>query len=53
MLALEIGQRYNALYLDLESEQDLAKLAQPELYLQDRQDSLPGKAVAQDCASVR
>jgi len=39
-LALEIGQRYNALYLDLESAQDLAKLAQPELYLQDHQDRL-------------
>lgn len=39
-LALEIGQRYDALYLDLESAQDLAKLAQPELYLQDHQDRL-------------
>ena len=36
-LALEIGQRHNALYLDLESEQDRAKLAQPELYLSDHQ----------------
>lgn len=39
-LALEIGQRYRALYLDLESEQDRAKLAQPELYLTDHQDKL-------------
>ncbi|OGO29023.1 MAG: ATPase [Chloroflexi bacterium RBG_16_52_11] len=39
-LALEIGQRYRALYLDLESEQDRAKLAQPELYLSDHRDRL-------------
>lgn len=39
-LALEIGQHYHALYLDLESEQDRAKLAQPELYLTDHQDRL-------------
>lgn len=39
-LALEIGQRYHALYLDLESEQDRSKLAQPELYLADHQDKL-------------
>jgi len=39
-LALEVGQTANALYLDLESEQDLAKLAQPELYLADHQDRL-------------
>jgi len=39
-LALEIGQRYHALYLDLESEQDRAKLDQPELYLTDHQDKL-------------
>lgn len=39
-LALEIGQTVNALYLDLESEQDLAKIAQPELYLADHQDKL-------------
>lgn len=39
-LALEIGQTANALYIDLESEQDLAKLAQPELYLADHQDRL-------------
>lgn len=39
-LALEIGRDCNALYLDLESEQDRAKLAQPELYLADHQDRL-------------
>ncbi len=39
-LALEIGQHYHSLYLDLESEQDRAKLAQPELYLVDHQDKL-------------
>ncbi|MHB1231504.1 MAG: ATP-binding protein [Burkholderiales bacterium] len=39
-LALEIGKRHNALYLDLESEQDRAKLAQPELYLSDHRDRL-------------
>lgn len=39
-LALEVGKHHNALYLDLESEQDRAKLAQPELYLADHQDKL-------------
>ena len=39
-LALEIGQHHNALYLDLESERDRAKLAQPELYLSDHRDRL-------------
>jgi len=39
-LALEVGQAFNGLYLDLESEQDRAKLAQPELYLADHQDRL-------------
>jgi predicted AAA+ superfamily ATPase len=39
-LAIEVGKSYNALYLDLESEQDRAKLAQPELYLTDHQDKL-------------
>lgn len=39
-LALEIGRHFQALYLDLESEQDRAKLAQPELYLADHQDKL-------------
>ena len=34
-LALEVGERHHALYLDLESERDRAKLAQPELYLRD------------------
>ena len=32
-LALELAARNGALYLDLESEQDRAKLAEPELYL--------------------
>lgn len=39
-LALEVGRGFDALYLDLESEQDRAKLAQPELYLADHQDQL-------------
>src|ERR1039457_323877 len=39
-LALEVGKTFDALYLDLESEQDLAKLDQPELYLADHQDRL-------------
>lgn len=39
-LALEVGKSHNALYLDLESEQDRAKLDQPELYLSDHQDRL-------------
>ena len=39
-LALEVGAAKAALYLDLESEQDRAKLAQPELYLADHQDRL-------------
>lgn len=39
-LALEVGGEFGALYLDLESDQDRAKLAQPELYLADHQDKL-------------
>jgi predicted AAA+ superfamily ATPase len=39
-LALEAGRSCNALYLDLESEQDCAKLAQPEYYLADHADRL-------------
>lgn len=39
-LALEVGERFDALYLDLESEEDRAKLAQPEMYLSDHQDRL-------------
>jgi hypothetical protein len=39
-LALAVGESHRALYLDLESEQDRAKLAQPELYLADHQDTL-------------
>lgn len=33
-LALEVAQRREALYLDLESEADRAKLSAPELYLE-------------------
>jgi uncharacterized protein len=39
-LALDVAQHYVSLYLDLESEPDRAKLAQPELYLADHQDKL-------------
>lgn len=39
-LALEVGKKRNAIYLDLESEQDRTKLSQPELYLADHQDKL-------------
>ncbi|MBZ0090769.1 MAG: ATP-binding protein [Sulfuricellaceae bacterium] len=41
-LALEIGKAIDprALYLDMESERDRAKLAQPELYLADHLDKL-------------
>lgn len=39
-LALAIGKTVDALYLDLESEQDRAKLAQPELYLADHRERL-------------
>ncbi|MBI2307269.1 MAG: ATP-binding protein [Rhodocyclales bacterium] len=39
-LALELGEKLNALYLDLESEQDRARLAQAELYLAEQQHRL-------------
>jgi hypothetical protein len=39
-LALEIARERPAIYLDLESDQDRAKLAQPELYLADHFDKL-------------
>lgn len=39
-LALELGTKRHALYLDLESQQDLAKLDEPELYLADHLDQL-------------
>ena len=39
-LALEIGKTRPSVYLDLESESDLAKLAQPSLYLRDHLDKL-------------
>lgn len=34
-LALAVAERHDALNLDLESERDRAKLAEPELYLAD------------------
>lgn len=39
-LALEIGREQEAVYLDLESEGDRARLSEPELYLADRLDRL-------------
>ena len=39
-LALEVAKSLSSVYLDLESEHDLAKLAQPELYLADHLDKL-------------
>jgi hypothetical protein len=39
-VALEIAAQTDSLYLDLESDQDLAKLAAPELYLGERTDRL-------------
>ena len=39
-LALDIGRTFNALYLDLESEQDQARISQPELYFADHQGQL-------------
>jgi len=39
-VALEIAAQTDSIYLDLESEQDLAKLAAPELYLGERTDRL-------------
>lgn len=39
-LAWDIGRKLGALYLDLESELDSAKLSHPELYLGDHQDKL-------------
>ncbi len=39
-LALEVGKRFDALYIDLESEEDRAKLSQPELYLAEHHDKL-------------
>ena len=39
-LALEIAKEQPSLYLDLESERDRAKLAEPELYLAQHQDKL-------------
>jgi uncharacterized protein len=39
-LALEVANARPAVYLDLESEADLAKLAEPELYLSQHEDKL-------------
>ena len=39
-LALQVAQALPSIYLDLESERDRAKLAQPELYLADHLDKL-------------
>jgi predicted AAA+ superfamily ATPase len=39
-LALDIGERRSSIYLDLESDADRAKLAEPELYLSDHEDQL-------------
>jgi len=39
-LALEIAETLDATYLDLESQADRAKLAEPELYLADHEDRL-------------
>ena len=39
-LALEVAKTIPSIYLDLESERDRAKLAQPELYLADHLDKL-------------
>jgi uncharacterized protein len=39
-LALQVAREKNALYLDLESEQDRAKMSQPELYLSSHLDKL-------------
>ena len=34
-IALALGKKLGAIYLDLESEQDRTKLAEPEMYLND------------------
>jgi len=39
-LAFDVSNQFNAVYLDLESESDRAKLEQPELYLEDHKDRL-------------
>lgn len=39
-LALEVAKSIRGIYLDLESDRDRAKLAQPELYLSDHLDKL-------------
>jgi len=39
-LALDVGEERHAIYLDLESEADRARLADPELYFEDHLDEL-------------
>ncbi|MFA1627019.1 AAA family ATPase [Rhizobium mongolense] len=39
-LALEVGEQRPSIYLDLESDADRAKLAEPELYLAGHEDKL-------------
>ena len=39
-MALELATQPGSVYLDLESEQDRARLASPELYLAERTDRL-------------
>ena len=39
-LALEVGEQRSSIYLDLESDADRAKLAEPELYLAGHEDKL-------------
>jgi predicted AAA+ superfamily ATPase len=39
-LALEVGEKLNALYLDLESSEDRAKLANPSLFFESLEDRL-------------
>lgn len=39
-MALEVAESRDAVYLDLESEADRARLAEPELYLVDHLDEL-------------
>ncbi|SCW87820.1 AAA domain-containing protein [Rhizobium mongolense subsp. loessense] len=40
ILALEVGEQRPPIYLDLESDADRAKLAEPELYLAGHEDKL-------------
>jgi len=57
-LALAIAEARPSIYLDLESETDRAKLAEPELYLMRHEDkphdveAMPLRAVAEALAAV-